>query len=202
MKKVILFGLLLCMGVATASGQKSNIQVFGVQFGSTYEEFLSAFKDKEFTGDTQTYENAEGVDIYNIFGTFMGYKCAIKMWATRLTHTVYKMTISFSLNNDKDMPALEYCRAIIAKFEEKYGKATLIQKMHGSKVVQDLEESSAAVWKLEDNIDLEVFYRGFDSYKVTYGGTEAFDGLFQKEADQYRQQKALEIQNQMSNSDF
>ena len=50
MRKVILFGLLLSMGVATAFGQKSAVQVFGVPFGSTYEEFLTAFKEKGFTG--------------------------------------------------------------------------------------------------------------------------------------------------------
>ena len=37
MRKVILFGLLLFMGVATAFGQQSAVQVFGVPFGSTYE---------------------------------------------------------------------------------------------------------------------------------------------------------------------
>ena len=45
MRKVILFGLLLFMGVATAFGQKSAVQVFGVPFGSTYEEFLTAFSE-------------------------------------------------------------------------------------------------------------------------------------------------------------
>ena len=74
--------------------------------------------------------------------------------------------------------------------------------MHGGKVVQNLEESSAAIWHLDDKIDLELFYRGFDDCKVTYGGKEALDGIFQKEVDQYNQQKAQEIQNQLSGSDF
>ena len=52
MRKVILFGLLLCMGVATAFGQKSTVQVFGVPFGSTYDEFLAAFNEKGFEGKT------------------------------------------------------------------------------------------------------------------------------------------------------
>ena len=181
MRKVILFGLLLFMGVATAFGQKSAVQVFGVPFGSTYEEFLTAFNEKGFTGKTYIYE----------------------MRATKLTHTVYKIKISFSVTDKyKDIPGMEQCRAIISRFEEKYGKATLIQKMHGGKVVQDLEESSAAIWHLDDKIDLELFYRGFDDCKVTYGGKEALDGIFQKEVDQYNQQKAQEIQNQLSGSDF
>ncbi len=56
MRKVILLGLLLCIGVATSFGQKSAVQVFGVPFGSTYEEFLTAFKEKGFTGKTYIYE--------------------------------------------------------------------------------------------------------------------------------------------------
>lgn len=203
MRKVILFGLLLFMGVATAFGQKSAVQVFGVPFGSTYEEFLTAFKEKGFTGKTYIYEGGSDVEVSSIYGTFMTYECYIEMRATKLTHTVYKIKISFSVTDQyKDIPGMEQCRAIISRFEEKYGKATLIQKMHGGKVVQDLEESSAAIWHLDDKIDLELFYRGFDDCKVTYGGKEALDGIFQKEVDQYNQQKAQEIQNQLSGSDF
>ena len=125
------------------------------------------------------------------------------MRATKLTHTVYKIKISFSvINKYKDIPGMEQCRAIISRFEEKYGKATLIQKMHGGKVVQDLEESSAAIWHLDDNIELEMFYRDWDDCKVTYGGTEALGGLYEKEVDQFNKQKALEIQNQLSGSVF
>lgn len=203
MRKVILFGLLLFMGVATAFGQKSAVQVFGVPFGSTYEEFLTAFKEKGFTGKTYIYEGGSDVEVSSIYGTFMTYECYIEMRATKLTHTVYKIKISFSFTDKyKDIPGMEQCRAIISRFEEKYGKATLIQKMHGGKVVQNLEESSAAIWHLDDKIDLELFYRGFDDCKVTYGGKEALDGIFQKEVDQYNQQKAQEIQNQLSGSDF
>ena len=203
MRKVILFGLLLSMGVATAFGQKSAVQVFGVPFGSTYEEFLTAFSEKGFTGKTYIYEGGSDVEVSSIYGTFMTYECYIEMRATKLTHTVYKIKISFSVTDKyKDIPRMEQCRAIISRFEEKYGKATLIQKMHGGKVVQDLEESSAAIWHLDDKIDLELFYRGFDDCKVTYGGKEALDGIFQKEVDQFNQQKALEIQNQLSGSDF
>ena len=203
MKKVILFGLLLFMGVATAFGQKSAVQVFGVPFGSTYEEFLTAFKEKGFTGKTYIYEGGSDVEVSSIYGTFMTYECYIEMRATKLTHTVYKIKISFSVTDKyKDIPGMEQCRAIISRFEEKYGKATLIQKMHGGKVVLDLEESSAAIWHLDDKIDLELFYRGFDDCKVTYGGKEALGGIFQKEVDQFNQQKAQEIQNQLSGSDF
>ena len=203
MRKVILFSLLLSMGVATAFGQKSVVQVFGVPFGSTYEEFLTAFNEKGLTGKTYIYEGSSDVEVSSIYGTFMTYECYIEMRATKLTHTVYKIKISFSVTDKyKDIPGMEQCRAIISRFEEKYGKATLIQKMHGGKVVQDLEESSAAIWHLDDKIDLELFYRGFDDCKVTYGGKEALDGIFQKEVDQYNQQKALEIQNQLSGSDF
>ena len=203
MRKVILFGLLLYFGVATAFGQKSAVQVFGVPFGSTYEEFLTAFSEKGFTGKTYIYEGGSDVEVSSIYGTFMTYKCHIEMRATKLSHTVYKIKITFSVSDQyKDIPGMEQCRAIISRFEEKYGKATLIQKMHGGKVVQDLEESSAAIWHLDEQIDLELFYRGFDDCKVTYGGKEALDGIFQKEVDQFNQQKALEIQNQLSGSDF
>lgn len=203
MRKVILFGLLLCLEVATAFGQKSTVQVFGVPFGSTYEEFLAAFNEKGFTGKTYIYEGGSDVEVSSIYGTFMTYECYIEMRATKLTHTVYKIKISFSVTDKyKDIPGMEQCHAIISRFEEKYGKATLIQKMHGGKVVQDLEESSAAIWHLDEQIDLELFYRGFDDCKVTYGGKEALDGIFQKEVDQYNQQKAQEIQNQLSGSDF
>ena len=68
--------------------------------------------------------------------------------------------------------------------------------------MQELEDSNAAIWHLADNIELEMFYRGWDDCKVTYGGKEALDGIFQKEVDQFNQQKALEIQNQLSGSDF
>ena len=203
MRKVILFGLLLFMGVATAFGQKSAVRVFGVPFGSTYEEFLTAFSEKGFTGKTYIYEGGSDVEVSSIYGTFMTYPCYIEMRATKLTHTVYKIKITFSLLKQyKDIPGMEQCRAIISRIEEKYGKTTLIQKMHGGKVVQDLEESSAAIWHLEEQINLELFYRGFDDCKVTYGGKEALDGIFQKEVDQYNQQKAQEIQNQLSGSDF
>ena len=203
MRKVILFGLLLYVGVATAFGQKSAVQVFGVPFGSTYEEFLTAFSEKGFTGKTYIYEGGSDVEVSSIYGTFMTYECYIEMRATKLTHTVYKIKISFSVTDKyKDIPGMEQCRAIISRFEEKYGKATLIQKIHGGKVVQNLEESSAAIWHLDEQIDLELFYRGFDDCKVTYGGKEALDGIFQKEVDQFNKQKALEIQNQLSGSDF
>ena len=203
MRKVILFGLLLYVGVATAFGQKSAVQVFGVPFGSTYEEFLTAFKEKGFTGKTYIYEGGSGIDVSSIYGTFMTYECYIELRATKLTHTVYKIKISFSVTDKyKDIPGMEQCRAIISRFEENYGKATLIQKMHGGKVVQDLEESSAAIWHLDDNIELEMFYRDWDDCKVTYGGTEALGGLYEKEVDQFNKQKALEIQNQLSGSVF
>ena len=204
MRKVILFGLLLCMGVATASGQKSAVQVFGVPFGSTYEEFLAAFKEKGFKGEEVfIYEGSDGVKINNIYGTFMTYSCYIEMYATKLTHTVYMIKISFSLRNRyEDIPGMEQCRAIISRIEGRYGKTMLIQRTYNRPVVQDLEESSAAIWHLDDNIELEMFYRGWDDCKVTYGGTEALDGLYQKEVDQFNQQKALEIQNQLSGSDF
>ena len=203
MRKVILFGLLLCMGVATASGQKSTVQVFGVPFGSTYDEFLAAFNEKGFTGKTYIYEGSSDVEVSSIHGTFMTYPCHIEMRATKLTHTVYKIQISFSVTSQhKDVPGIEKCRAIINRLEERYGKVTLIQKMHGKKVVNDLEDSSAAIWHLDDNIELEMFYRGWDDCKVTYGGTEALGGLYEKEVDQFNKQKALEIQNQLSGSDF
>ena len=203
MRKVILFGLLLYIGVATAFGQKSAVQVFGVPFGSTYEEFLAAFNEKGFTGKTYIYEGSSDVEVSSIHGTFMTYPCYIEMRATKLTHTVYKIQISFSVTSQhKDVPGIEKCRAIVNRLEEKYGKATLIQKMHGKKVVNDLEDSSAAIWHLDDNIELEMFYRGWDDCKVTYGGTEALGGLYEKEVDQFNKQKALEIQNQLSGSDF
>ena len=203
MRKVILFGLLLCMGVATAFGQKSTVQVFGVPFGSTYDEFLAAFNEKGFTGKTYIYEGSSDVEISSIHGTYMTYPCYIEMHATKLTHTVYKIQISFSVTSQhKDVPGIEKCRAIVNRLEEKYGKATLIQKMHGKKEVNDLEDSSAAIWHLDDNIELEMFYRGWDDCKVTYGGTEALGGLYEKEVDQSNKQKALEIQNQLSGSDF
>ena len=203
MRKVILFGLLLFMGVATAFGQKSAVQVFGVPFGSTYEEFLTAFSEKGFTGKTYIYEGGSDVEVSSIHGTFMTYPCYIEMRATKLTHTVYKIQISFSVTSQhKDVPGIEKCRAIVNRLEEKYGKATLIQKMHGKKVVNDFEDSSAAIWHLDDNIELEMFYRGWDDCKVTYGGTEALGGLYEKEVEQFNMQKALEIQNQLSGSDF
>ena len=73
MRKVILFGLLLFMGVATAFGQKSAVQVFGVPFGSTYEEFLTAFKEKGFTGKTYIYEGGSDVEVSSIYGTLSYY---------------------------------------------------------------------------------------------------------------------------------
>ncbi len=203
MRKVILFSLLLSMGVATAFGQKSAVQVFGVPFGSTYEEFLTAFSEKGFTGETYIYEGGSDVEVSSIYGTFMTYPCHIEMRATKLTHTVYKIKISFSVTDKyKDIPGMEQCRAIITRIEEKYGKTTLIQRTYNRPVVQELEDSNAAIWHLADNIELEMFYRGWDDCKVTYGGKEALDGIFQKEVDQFNQQKALEIQNQLSGSDF
>ena len=99
MRKVILLGLLLSMGVATAFGQKSAVQVFGVPFGSTYEEFLTAFSEKGFTGETYIYEGGSDVEVSSIYGTFMTYPCHIEMRATKLTHTVYKIKISFSVTD-------------------------------------------------------------------------------------------------------
>ena len=203
MKRKFIFSLLLSMGVATAFGQKSTVQVFGVPFGSTYEEFLTAFSEKGFTGETYIYEGGSDVEVSSIYGTFMTYPCHIEMRATKLTHTVYKIKISFSVTDKyKDIPGMEQCRAIITRIEEKYGKTTLIQRTYNRPVVQELEDSNAAVWHLADNIELEMFYRGWDDCKVTYGGKEALDGIFQKEVDQFNQQKALEIQNQLSGSDF
>ena len=71
MRKVILYGLLLCIGVATAFGQKSSVQVFGVPFGSTYDEFLTAFSEKGFTGKTYIYEGGSDVEVSGIYGTFI-----------------------------------------------------------------------------------------------------------------------------------
>ena len=203
MRKIFLFGLLLSIGAATASGQKSSVQVLGVPFGSTYEEFVSAFRDKGFGGDMPSYEVNTGFEIYGIRGAFMTYPCNIIMYATKLSHTVYKIKITFSVTDQyKDIPGVDQCRAIISRMEEKYGKATLIQKLHGGKAVHNIEESSAAIWHLSDNIDVELFYRGFDDCKITYGGAEALNGLAQKEYDQYNKQKASEMQNQLSGSDF
>lgn len=203
MKRKFIFSLLLYVGVATAFGQKSTVQVFGVPFGSTYEEFLTAFSEKGFTGETYIYEGGSDVEVSSIYGTFMTYPCHIEMRATKLTHTVYKIKISFSVTDKyKDIPGMEQCRAIITRIEEKYGKTTLIQRTYNRPVVQELEDSNAAIWHLADNIELEMFYRGWDDCKVTYGGKEALDGIFQKEVDQFNQQKALEIQNQLSGSDF
>ena len=203
MKRKFIFSLLLFMGVATAFGQKSAVQVFGVPFGSTYEEFLTAFSEKGFTGETYIYEGGSDVEVSSIYGTFMTYPCHIEMRATKLTHTVYKIKISFSVTDKyKDIPGMEQCRAIITRIEEKYGKTTLIQRTYNRPVVQELEDSNAAIWHLADNIELEMFYRGWDDCKVTYGGKEALDGIFQKEVDQFNKQKALEIQNQLSGSDF
>ena len=203
MKRKFIFSLLLYVGVATAFGQKSTVQVFGVPFGSTYEEFLTAFSEKGFTGETYIYEGGSDVEVSSIYGTFMTYPCHIEMRATKLTHTVYKIKISFSVTDKyKDIPGMEQCRAIITRIEEKYGKTTLIQRTYNRPVVQELEDSNAAIWHLADNIELEMFYRGWDDCKVTYGGKEALDGIFQKEVDQFNKQKALEIQNQLSGSDF
>ena len=203
MKRKFIFSLLLYVGVATAFGQKSTVQVFGVPFGSTYEEFLTAFSEKGFTGKTYIYEGGSDVEVSSIYGTFMTYPCHIEMRATKLTHTVYKIKISFSVTDKyKDIPGMEQCRAIITRIEEKYGKTTLIQRTYNRPVVQELEDSNAAIWHLADNIELEMFYRGWDDCKVTYGGKEALDGIFQKEVDQFNKQKALEIQNQLSGSDF
>ena len=71
MKRKFIFCLLLCIGVATAFGQKSAVQVFGVPFGSTYEEFLTAFSEKGFTGKTYIYEGGSDVEVSSIYGTFM-----------------------------------------------------------------------------------------------------------------------------------
>lgn len=203
MKKILLLGMFLSLGLTAAFGQKSSVTVFGVPFGSNYEDFLSAFREKGFTGNMPTYEGHYDVEIYGIYGTYMTYECSIEMRATKLTHSVYSIKISFSLLNQyKDISGIEQCRTIISLLEGKYGKSTLIQKLHGKTVVEDLEESSAAIWQLPDSIDLELYYRGFDDCKITYGGKSALNGLYQKEAEQYDQQKALEIQEKLSNSDF
>lgn len=46
----------------------------GVPFGSTYEEFTSAFKEKGFSGNMMSYVKNDFVEIYNIYGTFMTYQ--------------------------------------------------------------------------------------------------------------------------------
>lgn len=203
MKKIILLGMFLCLGLNAAYGQKSSVIVFGVPFGSNYEDYLSAFREKGFTGKTYIYEGGSDIEISSIYGKYMTYDCHIEIRATKLTHSVYSIKISFSLHNQyKDIPGIEQCRTIISMLEGKYGKATLVQKMHGKKVVEDMEISSAALWQLPDNIDLELFYRGFDDCKITYGGKSALNNLYQQEVDQYNQQKALEIQEKLSGSDF
>ena len=203
MKKIFLLGMFLCLGLTATFGQKSSVAVFGVPFGSNYEDFLSAFREKGFTGNTYVYEGSSDIEISSIYGTYMTYECHIEMRATKLTHSVYSIKISFSfLRQYKDIPGIEQCRTIISLLEDKYGKATLIQKMHGKKVVEDLEISSAAIWQLPDSIDLELFYRGFDDCKITYGGKSALNGLYQQELEQFNQQKALEIQEKLSGSDF
>lgn len=203
MKKIFLLGMLLCISLTAAFGQKSSVTVFGVPFGSNYEDYLSAFREKGFTGNTYVYEGSSDIEISAIYGTFMTYECYIEMHATKLTHSVYSIQISFSLRKQyPDIPGIEQCKTIISLLEDKYGKAKLVQKMHGNKVVQNLEESSAALWQLLDNIDLELFYRGFDDCKITYGGKSALNGLYQKEVDQYAQQKAREIQEKLVGSDF
>lgn len=204
MKKIFLLGMLFCLGLTTAFGQKSSVTVFGVPFGSNYKDYLSTFREKGFIGNMRIYEGNSEFVISEIYGTFMTYEnCYIEMRATKLTHSVYQIKISFSPHNQyKDIPGIEQCRSIISVLEGKYGKAKLVQKMHGNKVVQNLEESSAALWQLPDNIDLELFYRGFDDCKITYGGKSALNNLYQQEVDQYSQQKALEIQEKLAGSDF
>lgn len=203
MKKTFLLGIFLYLGLTAAFGQKSSVSVFGVPFGSNYEDYLSAFREKGFTGNTYVYEGSSDIEISSIYGKYMTYDCHIEMRATKLTHSVYSIKVTFSVTNQyKDIPGIEQCRTIISTLESKYGKATLVQKMHGNKVVQNLEESSAALWQLPDNIDLELFYRGFDDCKITYGGKSALNNLYQQEVDQYSQQKALEIQEKLSGSDF
>ena len=63
MKRKFIFCLLLCIGVATAFGQKSEVKVMGVPFGSTYEEFTSAFKEKGFSGNMMSYVKNDFVEI-------------------------------------------------------------------------------------------------------------------------------------------
>lgn len=205
MKRKFIFCLLLCIGVATAFGQKSEVKVMGVPFGSTYEEFTSAFKEKGFSGNMRAEEKNNYVEIYNISGTFMTYKCSIEMWATILSHTVYQIRMKFPYyaDNYKKLPKEQQYRAIISVLEEKYGTAVLATSRSGQKVVQDIDDGKAALWNLPDNIKLEVFYRASDDYCIfTYGGEEALNGIMQKEAELRNQQKAVENQNQLSGSNI
>ncbi len=205
MKKKIVFGLLLCIGVATAFGQKSEVTVFGLPFGSTYEAFLSAFKERSFTGNTQVYPTNGDVRIYNIDGTFMTYKCSVEMWATSLSHTVYQVKIKFPYYSDnyKNIPKEQQFRAIISLLEDKYGKATFVKKKSGKTVVQTIDDGSAAIWHFANNTDLEVYYMASDDYCIlTYGGDDALNGILHKEIEQVKQQKATEHQNQISNSNI
>ena len=206
MKRKFILCLLLIIGVATALGQKSNVKVFGLPFGSTYEEFKSVFQEKGFSGNMMANEGSNYVDIYNIHGRFMTYESGIEMWATILTHTVYKIEIKFpyrSNENYKDLPKEQQYRAIISLLEEKYGKPILATNRSGKKVVQDIDDGKVAIWNLPDNIKLEVMYRASDDYCIfTYGGDEALGGILQKEIEENNRRKALENQNQMSGSNI
>lgn len=206
MKRKFILCLLLIIGVATALGQKSNVKVFGLPFGSTYEEFKSVFQEKGFRGNMMSNEGCCSMDVYNIFGRFMTYDCSIEMWATILSHTVYKIEIRFpycSNENYKGLPKEQQYRAIISILEEKYGKPILATNRSGKKVVQDIDDGKVAIWNLADNIKLEVMYRAPDEYCIfTYGGDEALGGILQKEIDLNNQKKALENQNQMSGSNI
>ena len=190
--------LLLC-GLTASFGQKSSVMILGLPFGSAYEDYLSSFKEKGFTGQMQVIEFSKNFKIDHIYGTFMTYKCSIEMYASKLTHSVYMMKIHFSLLQYKDIPSEVQCRTIISKFEEKYGKATY---MRSKNVVQTFEDSSTATWKLDDNIDMEFLYFNPDGCKVTYGGENALNGIFQNEVEQYNRQKELEIQEKLSGIDF
>ena len=206
MKRKFIFCLLLCIGVATAFGQKSEVKVMGVPFGSTYEEFTSAFKEKGFSRNMMSYVKNDFVEIYNIYGTFMTYQCSIEMRATILSHTVYQIKIDFpyrSNDNYKDLPQEQQYRAIISLLEEKYGKAVLATNRSGRTVVKEIDDGKVAFWKLPDNIKLEVIYRASEGHCVFYyGGDDALNGILQKEVELRNQQKAIENQNQLSGSDI
>lgn len=206
MKRKFILSLLLFIGVATAFAQKSSVTVFGLPFGSTYEDFKEVFQAKGFSGNMMANEGGNYVDIYNIHGRFMTYESGIEMWATILTHTVYKIEIKFpyrSNENYKDLPKEQQYRAIISLLEEKYGKPILATNRSGKKVVQDIDDGKVAIWNLPDNIKLEVMYRAPDEYCIfTYGGDEALGGILQKEIEENNRRKALENQNQMSGSNI
>lgn len=205
MKKKIVFGLLLCIGVATAVGQTSEVNVWGVPFGSSYEEFIPVFKERGFSGTPQVYKSEGDFHIYNCIGVFMTYKCSFEMWATLISHTVYKIKIKFPYYSDnyKNIPKEQQFRAIISILEDKYGKATFVKKKSGKTVVQTIDDGSAAIWHFANNTDIEVYYMASDDYCIfTYGGDDALNGILHKEIEQVKQQKATEHQNQISNSNI